>query len=148
MLTAAWLADQETRAAYGSATLKYDIAAALVAARTERHLTQAEFADMLGVSYAYVVRLESGNANPSLGRVGALFATLGVQLCISFTPIGTPDRAPSPTWVCYARPVGFGGRQCGHRNPATAQHCGVCGCTRKASKDRQTKKTRNQKDTP
>ena len=39
--TPEWLEDNEIRAEYGSATLKYDLAATLVAARKMRNLTQA-----------------------------------------------------------------------------------------------------------
>ena len=49
------------------------------------------------------------------------------------------------TWACYARPVKFHGLRCGHRNPADAPHCGVCGSTWKASEDQRAKETSNQK---
>ena len=90
MLTEAWLADQETRAAYGSATLKYDIGAALVAARKRKNLTQAALAELAGVRESYIVALESGEANPPLSRVGAFFACLGVQCRLRLAPLLTP----------------------------------------------------------
>jgi predicted transcriptional regulator len=58
------------RSGYGSATLKYDIAATLVAARKMRNLTQAALANIAGLSQAYIIKLESGEANPTVGRIG------------------------------------------------------------------------------
>ena len=46
------------------------------------------------------------------------------------------SNAPTTGWTCYARPVGSGGRQCGHNNLTATQHCGVCGCTWTASENR------------
>ena len=74
-----WLEDFDIRAEYGSATLKYDIAAALVTARKIRNLTQATLANSTGVSQAYISKLESGEANSTIGRIGAIFAAIWLK---------------------------------------------------------------------
>mgnify|MGYP001572369173 FL=1 len=40
-------------------------------------------------------------------------------------------------WTCHARPARFGGVPCRTVNTMDALACGVCGCTRKASWDRE-----------
>ena len=69
---------------YGEAAAKNGFAIALTFARQERNMTQQELADLLGVSKAYVVRLESGDANPSIAKAGRIFAALWL------TPIEKP----------------------------------------------------------
>src|SRR5215510_12697898 len=86
------LEDYEIRSEYGSETLKYDIAAALIAARKMRRLTQAALAKMAGVSQAYIAKLESGEANPTIGRIGSILASIWLKLNINPIPLLTPER--------------------------------------------------------
>ena len=76
--------DIEARMEYGEAAAQMGFAIALTFARQERGLSQQELADLLGVSKAYVVRLESGEANPSIAKAGRIFAALWL------TPIDKP----------------------------------------------------------
>ena len=78
------LEDDEERMGYGESAAQIRFALALTFARQERNMTQQELADLLGVSKAYVVRLESGDANPSIAKAGRIFAALWL------TPIETP----------------------------------------------------------
>ncbi len=78
------LEDNEERMGYGEEAAKMSFAIALTFARQERGLSQQELADLLGVSKAYVVRLESGDANPSIAKAGRIFAALWL------TPIDKP----------------------------------------------------------
>ena len=78
------LEDDEERMGYGEVAAKSSFALALTFARQERGLSQQELADLLGVSKAYVVRLESGEANPSIAKAGRIFAALWL------TPIDKP----------------------------------------------------------
>ena len=71
--------DDEERMGYGEEAAKQDFALALTFARQERNMTQQELADLLGVSKAYVVRLESGEANPSIAKAGRIFAALWLK---------------------------------------------------------------------
>jgi transcriptional regulator with XRE-family HTH domain len=85
--TSEWLEDIEIRAEYGSATFKYDIASVLVAARKMRNLTQAALAKIAGVSQAYIAKLESGEANPTIGRIGAILASIWLKAEINLVPL-------------------------------------------------------------
>ena len=78
------LEDDEERMGYGEEAAKVSFAISLTFARQERGLTQQELADLLGVSKTYVVRLESGDANPSIAKAGRIFAALWL------TPIDEP----------------------------------------------------------
>ena len=77
--------DDDERMGYGESAAKIRFALALTFARQERGMTQQELADLLGVSKAYVVRLESGEANPSIAKAGRIFAALWL------TPIDKPS---------------------------------------------------------
>ena len=72
------------RMEYGEAAAQMGFALALTFARQERGLSQQELADLLGISKTYVVRLESGEANPSIAKAGRIFAALWL------TPIDKP----------------------------------------------------------
>jgi transcriptional regulator with XRE-family HTH domain len=86
------LEDYEIRSEYGAETLKYEIAAALVAARKRENLTQIALAKIAGVSQAYIAKLESGEANPTIGHVGAVFASIWLKAHINLVPLITPKR--------------------------------------------------------
>ena len=68
--------DDEYRQAYGAERFKVDIAFALHKARSAREISQAELAKRIGVSQAYIAKLESGEANPTIGKVGAILSVL------------------------------------------------------------------------
>jgi len=70
------LNDDEVRMEYGEELAKVNFALALIKARKEQHLTQQQLAGLLGVSQAYIARLESGSANPTLGKAGRILASL------------------------------------------------------------------------
>jgi transcriptional regulator with XRE-family HTH domain len=78
------LEEDEERMGYGEEAAKVSFAIALTFARQEQGMSQQELADLLGVSKAYVVRLESGDANPSIAKAGRIFAALWL------TPIDEP----------------------------------------------------------
>lgn len=77
---------------YGAESAKVDFAVTLVRARRAAPLTQKELAERLGVSQAYIAKLEGGEANPTLGTIGSLLATLGRRLVTD-----TDDLRPEPT---------------------------------------------------
>ena len=76
--------DPEARMEFGEGAARVSFAIALTFARQDRGMSQQELADLLGVSKAYVVRLESGEANPSIAKAGRIFAALWL------TPIDKP----------------------------------------------------------
>lgn len=60
------------------------LGAALRRARREERLTQAALAAQLGVSAAYVQKLEGGRANPTLGQLANIAKALGRSLEVDF----------------------------------------------------------------
>ena len=56
------------------------VAAELRLERRRRGMTQAEFAEFLGVSRAYIIDLEAGRATKQLTRLAAALALLGMDL--------------------------------------------------------------------
>ena len=95
------LQDREIRAEFGAEGLRTSFALALLNARERVGMTQSELADVCGVSQAYISRLESGEANPTIGKIGAIFAamwmepTVGFELLMSERPNAVPVDAKS-----------------------------------------------------
>jgi|GEM_PF-974234 len=84
------LKDIEFAKLYGAEDAKLDFAITLLKARENANLTQKEFAAKLGISQPYIARLESGEANPTLGTIGSVLATLGLRL-VTNTASLTPE---------------------------------------------------------
>lgn len=87
MSTSERLEDYEIRAEYGSEAFKYDVADVLIAARKMKNLTQAALAKIAGVSQAYIAKLESGDANPTISRIGAILASIWFKPQITLVPL-------------------------------------------------------------
>ena len=85
------LCDPEFAKIFGAARAKSNFAITLAEARRQLNLTQQQLAARLGVSQSYVAKLEGGEANPTLERIGSLLAVLGLGLTT-----GTTTLSPSP----------------------------------------------------
>lgn len=83
------LQDKEYRRDFGAATVKYDLAIALVEARTQAGLTQQQLAELCGVQQSYIAKLESGEANPTVGNIGGLLAIIWRRLRMQPIPLVT-----------------------------------------------------------
>ncbi len=79
--------DPEMRAEFGAEGLRMSFAFALLNARESLGLTQTELADICGVSQAYISKLESGDANPTIGKIGMIFAAMWMQPTVGFEPL-------------------------------------------------------------
>ena len=79
--------DPEIRAEFGAEGLRLRFAFALLNARESAGMTQSELADICGVSQAYISKLESGEANPTIGKIGAIFAAMWMEPTIGFKPL-------------------------------------------------------------
>ena len=90
------LQDKEFARGFGAELTKTDFAMLLVKARKAAGVTQQELAAMAGTTQAYIAKLESGEANPTIGRIGELLALLGFRLTPSFANLN-PYTHPSPT---------------------------------------------------
>lgn len=75
------------RAEFGAEGVRLRFAFALLNARESVGMTQSELADVCGVSQAYISKLESGEANPTIGKIGAIFAAMWMQPTIGFEPM-------------------------------------------------------------
>jgi transcriptional regulator with XRE-family HTH domain len=63
---------------------------ALRTARKQAGQKQAEVADELGVTQAYICNLEAGRMNLTIGQLYKIADAIGVQVEISFKPV--PDE--------------------------------------------------------
>jgi len=81
------LQDIEFAREFGAAAAKTDFALTLAKARRIRQVTQADLANLLGTSQAYIAKLERGDANPTIGRIGELLAVLRLRLSTNTIPL-------------------------------------------------------------
>ena len=61
-----WMKDPAFREAYDALAPEFEIARALIGARTTAGLTQEEVAERMGTTQSVVARLESGRTLPSI----------------------------------------------------------------------------------
>jgi transcriptional regulator with XRE-family HTH domain len=81
------LQDPEAARYFGAARANSSFALTLALARKKLGVTQQELAERAGVSQAYIAKLEGGEANPTLGRIGSLLAVLGLSLTTDTAPL-------------------------------------------------------------
>ena len=99
----------EMRAEFGAEGIRLSFAFALIHARESVGMTQVELAGICGVSQAYISKLESGEANPTIGKLGSIFAAMWMEPTIGFGPL-LPER-PNAT------PTGAGTQQSAEQAP-------------------------------
>ena len=87
-----WRKDPEYVAAYDALEEEFALAAALIRARAQANLTQAQVAEKMGTTQAAVARLESGRTMPSTRSLKRFAEATGTRLRISFVPDPHPDR--------------------------------------------------------
>lgn len=75
--------DAQLRAEYEALSAQYAIVDAVISARIEQNLTQAELAVRAGTKQSNISRFESGNYNPSLEFMQKLAGALGKRLDIT-----------------------------------------------------------------
>ena len=99
------LRDLEFAKRFGAARAKSNFALTLAKARATLGLTQKELASKIGVSQAYIAKLEGGEANPTLERIGSLLAMLELSLTTDTTTLSPyPDTILWETiWASDAR---------------------------------------------
>jgi len=90
------LQNVEFRQEFGATHARTDVALTLYRARRAAQMTQTQLAGLLGTRHSYIAKLESGDANPTLGTVGKILALLGLRLTTGFTDLVTKEE-PSPT---------------------------------------------------
>jgi len=75
------------RAEYDKLQPEFALIEAVIQARKERGLTQAQLAGKIGTKQSVVSRLEIGRANPSVAFLKRLAQALHSRLEIHFTPL-------------------------------------------------------------
>jgi transcriptional regulator with XRE-family HTH domain len=85
------LKDPDYRRAFGAESIKMTVALALIDTRERAGLTQEELARLSNVSRAYIAKLESGKANPSVSKLGEMFGLLWAKP--SITTKGLRDQS-------------------------------------------------------
>ena len=83
---AEWRQDLAYREAYDALEGEFVLAAALIEARAEADISQAEIAKRMHTSQPAVARLEGGHGNPSLKTLRRYAAATGTRLRIVFEP--------------------------------------------------------------
>ena len=81
---ARWREDPEYRDAYEALEDEFALAQALIEARADGNLSQAEIARRMGTSQPAVARLEGGRGNPSLATLRRYAEATGTRLKITF----------------------------------------------------------------
>jgi len=81
-----WMKDPAFRAEYDALEEEFELAKALIRARGEASMTQAEVAEAMGTTQAVVARLESGRAMPSTRTLQRFAKATNSRLRISFEP--------------------------------------------------------------
>jgi len=82
-----WLCDAVYRKIYDDFAPEFRLARALIEARTNAGLSQAQMAERMQTTQSVVARLESGRAHPSTRTLEKFARAAGVRLRISFEPI-------------------------------------------------------------
>jgi ribosome-binding protein aMBF1 (putative translation factor) len=95
---AEWREAPAYEAAYAALDEEFALAEALIRARSEAALTQADVAKKMGTTQAVIARLESGKSLPSTRTLQRFAAATGTQLRIAFAP-----RSPSRKRSARAR---------------------------------------------
>lgn len=81
-----WSKEPAYRKAYDELEEEFQLAKALIAARTRAGLSQQQLAAKMKTSQSYVARLESGKVHPSTDALARFARATGTRLRISFEP--------------------------------------------------------------
>jgi DNA-binding XRE family transcriptional regulator len=81
-----WMADPEFRKGYDEADAEYSVIEALIRARNDANLSQAELAKRLGTTQSAVARIEAGGVSPSLSTLRRYAAATGNRLQLQLVP--------------------------------------------------------------
>lgn len=82
-----WLKDPDYRAEYEELEPEFDLARALIEARTRAGLTQEQLAERMKTTQSVVARLEAGRTRPSTKTLERYAKATGSRVKISFIPL-------------------------------------------------------------
>lgn len=86
--------------AFGAAQAKSQAALALAKARRNASMSQKTLAEWTGYSQPYIAKLESGEANPTLAKIGVIMAAMGQRVIVDVAPIAFPADTPIRPTTC------------------------------------------------
>jgi len=81
-----WSKDADYNGAYDALGEEFQLASALIEARTRAGLTQLQLAQRMKTSQSYVARLEGGKVRPSTDALERFAHATGTRLRITFQP--------------------------------------------------------------
>ena len=79
-----WFKDPEFVREYDALEEEFALATALIGARAQAGLTQAELAERMGTTQSAIARMEGGKAKPSTTTLVKLAKATGTRLRVSF----------------------------------------------------------------
>jgi ribosome-binding protein aMBF1 (putative translation factor) len=79
-----WLKDSEYQAAYERSRPEFEIASAIIAARSSANLTQKELAELMSTKQSLIARLEAGEQNTTVKTLNRIAQATNTRLHISF----------------------------------------------------------------
>jgi len=81
-----WSRDEDYKAAYDALDEEFQLARALIEARTQAGLSQTQLARRMKTSQSYVARIEGGKVRPSTDALERFAQATGTRLRITFQP--------------------------------------------------------------
>jgi DNA-binding XRE family transcriptional regulator len=81
-----WMADPEFRKEYEKADEEFAVIEALIRARINAKLSQAELAKRIGTTQSAIARLEGGGVSPSLATLRRYAKATGTKMHIELRP--------------------------------------------------------------
>ncbi len=84
-----WRKDANYKEAYDALGEEFDLARALIKARTAAGLSQSQLARRMKTSQSYIARVEGGKVRPSADALGRFAEATGTRLRIVFEPHNT-----------------------------------------------------------
>jgi transcriptional regulator with XRE-family HTH domain len=81
-----WRKDRAYNDAYDALDEEFDLARALIEARTAAGLSQSQLARRMGTSQSYIARLEGGKVRPSTDALERFAQATRTRLRIAFEP--------------------------------------------------------------
>jgi len=81
-----WSKERGYKAAYDGLGEEFDLARALIEARTAAGLSQPQLARRMGTSQSYIARLEGGKVRPSTDALERFAQATRTRLRIAFEP--------------------------------------------------------------
>jgi DNA-binding XRE family transcriptional regulator len=82
-----FLKDPEVLSEYEALRPQFEVISQIIKARSERGITQAELAELVGTQQSNISRLESGSYNPSVEFLAKIAQSLDMKLHIEFRSI-------------------------------------------------------------